>query len=84
MLAGRLDASGKDKALPSAVQRALDFLRETDFRALPDGRYDIDGDRCYAKLAHYTTKQAEECYPEAHRPGIFYFLRDWSPKLLFR
>lgn len=67
MLAGRLDTSGKDKTLPPAVQRALDFLRETDFRALPDGRYDIDGDRCYAKLAHYTTKQAEECYLEAHR-----------------
>ena len=53
MFVGRLDAPGKEAALPQAVRRALYFLRETDFRALPDGRYDIEGDRCYAKLARY-------------------------------
>lgn len=67
MFVGRLDAPEKEATLPQAVRRALDFLRETDFRALPDGRYDIEGDRCYAKLARYITKQAKMCRPEAHR-----------------
>ena len=67
MFVGRLDAPGKAEALPQAVRQALDFLRGTDFTTLPDGRYDIDGERCYAKLARYTTKRAEACRPEAHR-----------------
>lgn len=67
MFVGRLDAPEKDAPLPQAVRQALDFLRRTDFSTLPDGRYEIDGDRCYAKLARYTTKRAQDCRPEAHR-----------------
>lgn len=67
MFVGRLDASEKDAALPQAVRQALDFLRRMDFSTLPDDRYEIDGDRCYAKLARYETKRAQDCRPEAHR-----------------
>ena len=68
MLVGKLKASEKESAAFSPeVRRALDFLRDTDFTKLADGRYEIDGENCYAKLARYTTKPAELCRPEAHR-----------------
>ena len=54
-------------AFSSAMERALAYLRETDFSKMADGRYDIDGDRIYAKVQRYVTKPAAECRPESHR-----------------
>ena len=51
----------------AAMNRALSYLRETDFSKLADGRYEIDGDRIYATVSHYRTKPEKECRPESHR-----------------
>lgn len=59
------DAAGI--AFPDAMERALAYLRDTDFSKLADGRYDIDGDRIYAKVERYRTKPMETCRPESHR-----------------
>lgn len=67
MFVGSLAALEKEAMLQEAVKCALDFLRKTEFKALPDGRYEIDGDRCYATLSRYTTRPREACRPEAHR-----------------
>ena len=67
MFVGSLDAAEKEGALQDVVRQALDFLRKTDFASLPDGRYEIDGDRCYATLSRYTTRDRDACRPEAHR-----------------
>ena len=49
MLVGKLKASEKERAAFSpTVRRALDFLRDTDFTKLADGRYEIDGENCYS------------------------------------
>ena len=50
-----------------AVERALAYLRETDFSKIADGRYEIDGDRMYATVSRYKTKPETECRPESHR-----------------
>ena len=33
---------------PKAIVRALDFLKNTDLKALPGGRHAIEGDMMYA------------------------------------
>ena len=51
--------------LPERILRGLDYLAETDFSALPDGRYEIDGDKLFANVGSYVTKPANDT-PEAH------------------
>jgi YhcH/YjgK/YiaL family protein len=48
------------------LRKGLEYLRNTDFSKLPDGRYEIDGERVYASVSTYETKAANET-PEAHR-----------------
>ena len=36
--------------LSPRLAKALDFLAQTDFSALPDGRCDIDGDEVFANV----------------------------------
>ena len=54
-------------AFSPAMERALSYLRETDFSKLKDGRYEIDGDRIYATVSRYQSKPEAECRPESHR-----------------
>lgn len=49
------------------IERALEFLRTTDFTGMEPGKIQIDGDRIYAEVQEYTTKRAEECRFETHR-----------------
>ena len=53
--------------LPSAIRKALSFVRTHDLAALPTGRNEIDGDTLYVNIAHYTTGPCEEKIWEAHR-----------------
>ncbi len=53
-----------------AVKKALLYLKEQDFTKMPDGKYEIDGDKIYAKVQRYTTKPVEKCRPEAHKKYI--------------
>lgn len=53
--------------LPTAIETALDFLRTTDFRALPPGVVEIDGKNIFAQIIDLTTRPKEEIRPEVHR-----------------
>ncbi|EMY8413179.1 YhcH/YjgK/YiaL family protein, partial [Escherichia coli] len=50
--------------LPAAIEKALDFLRATDFNALEPGVVEIDGKNIYAQIIDLTTR------PEVHRRYI--------------
>ena len=52
------------------LKKALDFLVETDFSKLPDGKIEIDGDKLFAIAQSYQTKSLEESKWEAHRKYI--------------
>lgn len=52
------------------IQKALEFIAETDFESQADGRIDIDGDNIYALVQRYTTKDAEEAKWESHQKYI--------------
>lgn len=53
--------------LPSAIEQALDFLRNTDFRTLEPGVVEIDGQNIFAQIIDMTTRDAAENRPEVHR-----------------
>ena len=46
--------------LPAAIEKALDFLRTTDFNALEPGVVEIDGKNIYAQIIDLTTREAVE------------------------
>lgn len=52
---------------PKSIQKALIFLRETDFSQLEAGRYSIEGDLIYAQVLDLETKPKLDILPEVHR-----------------
>ena len=58
---------GKYDYLDPKFQKALLFLKKTDFSSLSEGKIEIDGDDIFAEVQEYTTKPAEECRFESHR-----------------
>ena len=65
MLYDTLQHRAQYKGLPERILRALDYLAETDFSALPDGRYELDGERLFANVCSYETKPVNDT-PESH------------------
>ena len=53
--------------LPQAIEKALDFLRTTDFTALAPGVVNIDGRNIFAQVLDLTTQTWDENRPEVHR-----------------
>jgi YhcH/YjgK/YiaL family protein len=52
--------------LPLRLSRALAYLRDADFDALPDGRHEIEGKDIYLNIMSYSTGKKEEQPVEAH------------------
>ena len=62
-----------EKLLPyvsEELQKALEYLAATDFSKVPDGRYELDGDKMYANVENYTTADRSTKKPEAHNKYI--------------
>ena len=53
--------------LPRAIEKALDFLRTTDFTSLMPGVVEIEGRNIFAQVLDLTTKAQHENRPEVHR-----------------
>lgn len=66
MLTGSLKIADKYNYLDETFKRGYDFLRNTDLRALPLGRVDIDGEKLYASVQEYETMDEKTCKFEAH------------------
>lgn len=66
------DLENAESLLPggAAFKMALDFLRRPDLPALPDGKYEIDGEKVFAMVQRYETLVLAEPKFEAHRKYI--------------
>ncbi len=53
--------------LGSRIDRAFDYLDQTDFAALEPGTYELDGRNLYAVVQRYATKPRQEGNWETHR-----------------
>ena len=68
MIVTDLEHVNEQAALPPALQKAFEFLKQVRAgqQTLADGRVDIDGERVYALVQSYDTKSGEPKF-EAHR-----------------
>lgn len=70
MIVTDLEHASKQLPASSALGKALAFLRRADIAALPDGRYEIDGERVFAMAQRYETIAPAKPRFEAHRKYI--------------
>ncbi|MEE9307759.1 MAG: YhcH/YjgK/YiaL family protein [Spirochaetia bacterium] len=61
---------GRYGGISPGIGRALDYLSNTDFTALEDGKQSIDEDGIYALVMTYSTEPESERSFEAHRKHI--------------
>ena len=50
------------------LKKGFDWLQNSDLEKLPDGKYEIDGDKVYASIQTYETK--DDAKYESHRKYI--------------
>jgi YhcH/YjgK/YiaL family protein len=67
MILDHIEHAAMYRALGPRIAAALDYLRQTDFSKMADGRHELDGDRLIAILQHYRTRPHSEIIWEAHR-----------------
>jgi len=70
MILDRLENASMYRALGPAIAAALDYLHQTDFSQVPEGRYELDGDRLISIVHRYRTRLPAEAIWEAHRQYI--------------
>lgn len=56
--------------LGSGVVKALQFLRDTNLAALPNGRHEVQGDQLYAMVQRYQPRTLDKIVWESHRKYI--------------
>ena len=70
MILDVLNNRGRYGGMHPGIGRALEYLGKTDFTALENGRYPIDGDEVYALVFSYDTEAEKKRRFEAHRSYI--------------
>ena len=65
MIYDKLCKSGDYAGINKRLEKALKFLRETDFSKLEDGKLEIEGDKIFVNISTYMTRSNE--FPEAHK-----------------
>jgi YhcH/YjgK/YiaL family protein len=70
MILDTINQRKKYDGLAMGIPQALDYLAQTDFNTLPDGKQAIDGDRLFAIVQRYKTKPFSEARWEMHRRYI--------------
>ena len=66
-LVGRITDTDKYCSMNPHFGKAFAFLKRPDLAALPPGRYDIDGDHCWANVQEVDLLPIAERKLEAHR-----------------
>lgn len=56
--------------LGDRIRVALEYLQRTDLGSLAAGRHEVDGDRVFAIVSDYDTREPQETFWEAHRRHI--------------
>ena len=69
-IVGKISESEKYLKLNPLFRTAFAFLKRPDLASLPPGRYDIDGNRCWANVQEASLAPLAERKLEAHRRFI--------------
>ena len=67
---GKISESDRYCALHPLFEKAFEFLKRPDIADLQPGRYDIEGEKCWASVQEAELKPLSECKLETHRKYI--------------
>ncbi len=70
MIVDRLQNAERYSGLGERIAAGLEYLAETDFADMPEGKVEIRGDEIFAMIQRYETKLREAAKWEAHRNYI--------------
>ena len=70
MIIGHINNQAYWDKLPSALQKTLAYLAKDETKALPVGRYEIDGDDIFFMVSEYETKAPSDLKAETHSEYI--------------
>ncbi len=71
MIFGNIKNFNSSKTILSpAILKALKYVKESDFKNMEAGVYEIDGKNLYAQVFDIDTKDKSETRPEVHREYI--------------
>ncbi len=70
MIIDKLSNSYLYTGLGDKINKAFNYLKETNFSQVDPGKYEIDGDNIFAIVAEYQTKDENEGKLEAHKKYI--------------
>ena len=67
MIFSSLRAAKGGYEYPEAIRKAIDFMSRDEFKELPVGRYEIEGDDIFALVQDQTTDEPSKKRAESHR-----------------
>lgn len=70
MIIDKLSNSRLYSGLSEGIEKAFNYLQDTNFNEVTPGKYKIDGDKVFAIVAEYQTKDESEGKPESHKKYI--------------
>lgn len=70
MIIDKLENSFLYENISERIRKSLEYIRMTDLKNLPAGKYPIDGENIFALVSEYQTKPESEGKLEAHRKYI--------------
>lgn len=70
MIIDKIENSNLYKNLGERINKAFDYIKNTDLKNLASGKYEIDGENIFALISEYQTKPEPEGKLEAHRKYI--------------
>jgi YhcH/YjgK/YiaL family protein len=70
MIIDKIENSHLYKNITERINKSFEYIRTTDLKNLPAGKYPIDGENIFALVSEYQTKPESEGKLEAHRKYI--------------
>ncbi len=70
MIFGNVKSKEDCSSYPKAIQKAIQYLRETDLVNMEPGKYELDGDNMILQVIDAQTGAREIMRPEVHRKYI--------------
>jgi YhcH/YjgK/YiaL family protein len=70
MIIDKIENAHLYKNLGERISKSFDYIKTTDLKNLPTGKYSIDGENIFALVSEYETKPEFEGKLEAHKKYI--------------
>jgi YhcH/YjgK/YiaL family protein len=70
MIHDSLKNSSRSETLHPLFKKAFDYIKNTDFSSLGDGRYDLEGDKLYVSISSVKGKEKADAKIETHKKYI--------------